>query len=426
MAVDKLTDKTLKSYLGKQQEKQLTIADGLGLSVRISPAGGLSWLYRYRMDQKVIWLTLGNYPDLSLKAARAERDKCRTWLAEGKDPKYQLQLVKAETLKPVTVREALEFWLDNYAETKRVNAATHRQQFERWLLPKLGELPLEQLEKHHWIDCFTERAKRYPVAAGYVLQNLKQALKTCARRGYKFDRSILELELEDIGGSRQAKRSRRLVADGDWSELMELVQWIDKSGSDHGGYHWYYWRNLLLIILHFGCRTQEIRLSKIDEWDFTKNLWTVPVEHNKTGKRDKNKGLDGVIIRPIPESLRPWLLELAQQNQKSGYMLGEVKSSEQVSLYGSGLYKKLGHKEPWTLHDIRRTVATGLSDLGIAPHIVESVLGHTVGGVAGIYNRSQYLPEKLNALTVWSDRLELLKADIKNLTFIFAKHTHKI
>ena len=64
MAVDKLTDKTLKSYLGKQQEKQLTIADGLGLSVRISPAGGLSWLFRYRIAQKVIWLTLGNYPDL--------------------------------------------------------------------------------------------------------------------------------------------------------------------------------------------------------------------------------------------------------------------------------------------------------------------------------------------------------------------------
>ena len=112
--------------------------------------------------------------------------------------------------------------------------------------------------------------------------------------------------------------------------------------------------------------------------------------------------------------------------RSSRNMQGEVKSSEQVSLYGSGLYKKLGHKEPWTLHDIRRTVATGLSDLGIAPHIVESVLGHTVGGVAGIYNRSQYLPEKLNALTVWSDRLELLKNDIKNISFISAKQKNNM
>ena len=93
-------------------------------------------------------------------------------------------------------------------------------------------------------------------------------------------------------------------------------------------------------------------------------------------------------------------------------------------MYGRSLYKKLGHKEPWTLHDIRRTVATGLSDMGIAPHIVESVLGHTVGGVAGIYNRSQYLPEKLNALTVWSDRLELLKNDIKKISFISAKQNN--
>lgn len=49
-----------------------------------------------------------------------------------------------------------------------------------------------------------------------------------------------------------------------------------------------------------------------------------------------------------------------------------------------------------------------------------------MGGVAGIYNRSQYLPEKLNALTVWSDRLELLKADIKNLSFISAKQKNNM
>nr|WP_321269045.1 site-specific integrase [uncultured Tolumonas sp.] len=421
MAVDKLTDKTIKSYLGKKQEKQLTIADGLGLSVRISPAGGISWLYRYRIDGVVIWLTLGVYPDMTLKVARQERDKCRTWLADGKNPKTERQLSKAETLKPATVRDVLEFWLDNYAESKRANAAKHRQQFEKWIFPKVGDLPLDRLEKHHWIDCFTERAKLYPVAAGYVLQNLKQALNTCSRRGYKFDKSIIELELDDIGGARQAKKSRRLVANGDWSELAELVKWIDNNGAEHGGYHWFYWRNLLLIVIYFGCRTQEIRLSKVTEWDFTKKIWTVPVENNKTGKRDKSKGQDGVIVRPIPDSLIPWLKDLAHQNEKNEYILGELKSPEQVSMYGGKLWMKLKHKDPWTLHDLRRTVATGLSDLGIAPHVVESLLGHALGGVAGIYNHSQYLPEKLDALTKWVNRLGLLKSDTSNVTFLPTK-----
>ena len=60
---------------------------------------------------------------------------------------------------------------------------------------------------------------------------------------------------------------------------------------------------------------------------------------------------------------------------------------------GRMLYKRLGHSEPWTLHDLRRTFATTLNNMGIAPHVVEQLLGHSLGGVMAVYNRSQYLPE---------------------------------
>jgi integrase len=67
-----------------------------------------------------------------------------------------------------------------------------------------------------------------------------------------------------------------------------------------------------------------------------------------------------------------------------------------------------GIKKPWQLRDIRRSVATGMADIGIQPHVIEAVLNHVSGhkaGVAGIYNRSTYAREMKNALSVWSDHI---------------------
>ena len=65
----------------------------------------------------------------------------------------------------------------------------------------------------------------------------------------------------------------------------------------------------------------------------------------------------------------------------------------------------------WVVHDIRRTVATKLADLGIAPHIIEQILNHQSGhraGVAGVYNRSSYEREVRSALAAWADHLRSL------------------
>lgn len=88
------------------------------------------------------------------------------------------------------------------------------------------------------------------------------------------------------------------------------------------------------------------------------------------------------------------VLALKGSAQKSDPILGEIKNPEAVSQYGRLLWKRFGHDKKWTIHDLRRILATRMSDLGIAPHIVEQLLGHSLGGVMQIYNRSQYLPEK--------------------------------
>ena len=69
---------------------------------------------------------------------------------------------------------------------------------------------------------------------------------------------------------------------------------------------------------------------------------------------------------------------------------------------------------PWRLHDLRRTAATGMAEIGVAPHIVEAALNHISGhkgGVAGIYNRAAYAQEKKAALERWADHVARLLSD---------------
>lgn len=420
MAINKLNVATLKTYHKERQPKQLTLADGDGLSARVSPLGGISWLYRYRLGGKIVWLTLGKYPEMTIAMARGKRDECRQWLAAGLDPRVELQLQQAAIEKPVTVAEALEMWI---TKSGRANGDKHRQQFNRWFSEKFRQLPLDRIGTGEVIACFTARQKecaasgaKYPaVAAGYVLANFKQAIKFCRSRkvGLKCDPELLDIELDDVDGEKQAKRSRRLVADSaegglvavDYSQLTDLLHHLD---GEPKGIHWHYWRNLLLTCIYFGCRTQEIRLSRRKEWDLERRLWTVPPEHNKSSARDQKSGRDGTIVRPIPESLLPWLHDMLDGLAPDGYVLGSLKKPEAVAMFGGSLHKRLGH-EKWTLHDLRRTFATCVAGLGIGPHIVEALLGHSLGGVAGIYNRQSYLAEQLAALEKWAQKVAELR-----------------
>lgn len=390
-AINKISDKWLKSINGKPYSGGNVVSDGAGLAVRISPKGKVAWVYRYRLggrDTNPKWISLGSYPETSLKQARDKRDQCREWLDNGLNPAIELQLLKEKRDRPVTIEEALEYWLVEYAEENRKNFEKHRSQFKKHIYPYIGSLPLEHVSTQMWVSCFDRirkgiagRQRPAPVAAGLVFQGCKQSLIFCRKRGFAVSHALDDLILSDVG-KKQAKKDRVLSED----ELRSLLELLEEPKFPA------YYRQLLLLLIIFGARTQEIRLSTWYEWDLKEQLWTVPKANSKTKE---------LIVRPIPNLLVPWLSGLKEKTGKTGYVLGGLKSSESVSMYGRDLYRKLGHKQAWTLHDLRRTMATRLNDLGVYPHVADHLLGHTVAGVSGIYNRSQYLPEKMEALNKW-------------------------
>lgn len=115
---NKLSDKKLRSLLGVKRDSVITIADGEGLSIKVSMMGCISWVFSYRLGgrgSKLERIVLGRYPDMSLKMAREKRELCRKWYADGLNPRLELELSAEENLNPVTVHDALEYWLIHYA-----------------------------------------------------------------------------------------------------------------------------------------------------------------------------------------------------------------------------------------------------------------------------------------------------------------------
>lgn len=387
-----LTDSKLKAMLkGHDDKHPRKVADRDGLSALWRPTGRVAFVYRYRSGGKQLNVTLGIYTGndagITLADARRKAEQCQAWLDEGRNPATMLKIAKDERLKPVTVKDAIQYWITNYALENRRNIDKHILQLEKWVYPRIGDLPLADCETRHWLDVFDAYRKAAPVAAGYCFQLCKQALKYCRVRRYAVSNVLDDLTVSDVG-KKQGKRDRILSMD----ELRDVLRWSDAVTTNR------YYGNLAYLLLVFGARSQELRLSQLNEWDLDAGVWTVPTAHSKTNTK---------IARAIPDSVKPFIKELVElaKAKQSLYLLGELKKAEAVSQAGRQIWKRLGHKESWTWHDLRRSLATHLNDAGIAPHVVELILGHALPGVMAHYVHTNRLPEQRAALELWQKML---------------------
>ncbi|EAW3106083.1 site-specific integrase [Salmonella enterica] len=397
-AENKLSDKRIRALLGKPQDKQQVISDGRGLSIRVSKSGAVSFVMFYRLggrETPPVWLTLGKYPDMTLKMAREKRDQCRSWLADGIDPRHRIGFVTDESQRPVTVKDAIEYWIEHYARHKRKCPPQFENSFSNHIYKYLGDVPLSECTAAMWVKRFDEIKKKAPVMSGHIFKDIKQALKFCRVRRFAVSHELDDFSVTDMGNLPNKKD--RVLTENEIRDVWICLNTTVGNKCISPGY-----RKVLTILLVFGCRCNEVKLSRLNEWDLDNWIWTVPKEHSKNGCE---------IIRPIPPQLRQWILNLKTiaSMDKSEYLINGIsRDTYTLSHIGGELWKKFGHSKPWTLHDFRRVVATNLNDMGVNADAVEQLLGHSLSGVRGIYNRSKYMDEKLKALTMWCDYLNSL------------------
>jgi len=194
------------------------------------------------------------------------------------------------------------------------------------------------------------------------------------------------------------------------AELRTIWQAV---GEDHFGL-------IVRLLMLTGQRRDEIAELRWSEVDFDKALIVLPPARVKNNTKHE-----------LP--LSPQALAILRKlNGAAATFVHNPKLNPNPKLNGNGngndarVFDKLGWTARkgrldtavglphWTLHDIRRSVATGLAELGVLPHVIECCLNHIAGfrgGVAGIYNRNRYLPEMKQALELWANKVDEITED---------------
>jgi integrase len=188
-----------------------------------------------------------------------------------------------------------------------------------------------------------------------------------------------------------ATARERVLAD---PELVAIWKACDAIGEPYGQMVWF--------MMLTGCRLREAAEMPRDELSQDLSIWNLPAS------RSKNKR---PLVLPLPPLARD-VLKSVRPIAGAGFMFttsgkGPVNSFSNMKRRLDETSGVLG----WRLHDVRRSVATGMGDLGVAPHIIEACLNHVSGargGISGVYNRSELRREKALALEAWAAHVEAL------------------
>jgi integrase len=378
-----------------------------GFGLRVSETGRKTWMAMYRVKGKLVRETLGTlslFPkvDEARDRARASMQAAQAGIHPVEVRRQEADKVeRAASAERARQRDTLAAILDRYVReygAKRWRPDTLKEvkrAFETDVKPALGTRPIRDIarrEIREMIDAIVRRG-RAP-HAHHVLAYLRPALE------WAVEREIIATNpaagIPDPDPRKREARSRDRYLDDDEIRLFWLG--CDKIGWPFGP--------LFKLLLLTGQRRDEVAEATWPEFDLDEALWTLP-----RGRAKNNKAhlvhlspLAIEIIETLPQLGRKGLIfTTTGESPVSGFgrareRLAAVMSAETLIA-------------PFTLHDLRRTAATGMARIGIAQHVVEKVLNHTGGkisGVAAVYNRYEFAPERKAALEAWSRHVESL------------------
>lgn len=379
-----LSDSKLRTLLNKPYKGLPEITDADGLSVRISQKGTIAFQFRYRWNGKAQRLSLGRYPSLSLKDARILVGELRDLYNRGIDPKNY----NNQNNQGMTLNQCLDYWMEKYVSTLRdKTGALYQSVVYKNLYNQFSDVPIDSIPVRDWVTFFEAQERINLKRARTILVQAKSAINWCIGRQLIESCELMKLSPKNIGAKTEI--GERVLS---YRELAKIWLAIENSRAST--------INKLLhqMLMLWGARNSELRLSSVNEFDMTELIWTVPKEHSKMGN---------VIRRPIFEQIQPMVERLQTMfNDKMfpGISLDTPISISAANRYVRRLREKLDMVE-WSSHDFRRTLSTRLSEEGIMPHVTERMLGHELGGVMAVYNKHDWLDEQRNAYQLYADKI---------------------
>lgn len=378
-----LSDLAIKNLAPKTERYE--VLDGDGLYIRVMPTGSKSWVLRYMVDCKARRMTLGQYPGLSAAEARQGALDAKKVLQRGLDPAEQKKRQEeASRQAPDFAFILTEFWEKELKNSP--SGKERRRLIEKDALPALGGKKVAEITRRDVVLLIDKVRDRAPVAANRLQGALVRLFNFAAERGVVDFSPLVGLRKKS-----EAPRQRVLSAD----EIKLFWSMTDTANMSMDAF--LSTKQALRLVFLTGQRPGEVAGMTWDEIDG--DTWNIPAA------RRKGRIAQGVPLCPLAlEIINEARLVSGQSQFVFQSPQGETdRPTERLSLSRavSRHLEACGFQERWTPHDLRRTVRTGLAELGIDNMVAEQVLGHKIPGIMGVYNQHSYDNEKRAALEKW-------------------------
>jgi integrase len=353
-----------------------------GFGVRVSVNGKKSWFAVGRVGGRQVRHTIGTYPTVTLSEAR---EAARLILKD-----IQLGLyapVKADPeVTPPTLSQMVTLFIEIYAKPKNRGWKAVQATFRKFA--PINHMPVGDVTRADIVKVLDGiAANGTPIAANRAMSAIKKLFAWSLDRGAISVHPLVGLRKPGI------ERSRDRVLTDD--ELKSFWQATEELGFPFGP--------AFQIMALTGQRRGEVTSMRWSHINSSEAVWTIPASIAKNGRAHEvplsTPVLD--VIQHLPRFTgADFVFTTTGISPISGF--GRAKDRLDFAMDIAA---------EWRLHDLRRTVASGMARLGVAPHVIEKVLNHVSGqisGVAAVYNRHGYQTEKREALSQWAAHLENL------------------
>ena len=390
-----LNDTQLRN--AKPKVKEYSLSDGQGLYLRVKPSGAKEWIFNYYkpISRKRTNKGFGVYPKVSLKAAREKRRKYQEILAEGHDPADYLAKKQNEQASATanTLLKVTALWLDTRTDITARYARDIKSSLTTHVMPALGHIPIAEITPIMAIDALRPLADQ---------GKSETVSRVCSRliRIMRFAKNTGLVEENRLYGIKDAFKSAKhsnfpTIAP---SELRIFIQHLSEANVTLTT------RSLIEFQLHTMVRPGEAAGARWSEIDLEQALWVIPASRMKKGRQH---------AVPLTKQCLAILSKMKGKSSDVDYVFpADRKPNQHINSATANMaIKRMGYKGRLVAHGLRALASTTLNEQDFRPDIIEVALAHgDADKVRGSYNHAEFLKQRRDMMTWWSNNIETCKA----------------
>lgn len=389
----------------KEREKAYSMADGGGLYLWVTPAGGKLWRWSYRFERKEKLMALGRYPDVSLSKARELHRDARVLLASGIDPmaKRKEEKNSDKAASENSFQTVALQWHEHWKAGKSPRHVDYvKRRMDMDILPCLGTRPIAEIEAPELVAMAAAIQERGAIdIAKRALETVGQVFRYGIAHGFCRRNPAADIRPSDV-----LKTGRKVnYARVDAKEIPALLRSIEVYRGTHVTRF-----ALKLLALTF-VRTGELIGAKWSEFDLKSARWDIPAERMK---------MRTLHIVPLSRQACEVLQSLHDITGKSEWLFPGDRGSKKAMSNNTILkaLERMGYKGRMTGHGFRGLASTLLHEQGYPHDHIEIQLAHSPrNAVSAAYNHALYLEPRSKMMQDWADFLDRTRSGAAVIPF---------